>query len=101
MELIKDRVMEVLASVIEPTMGFNIVDLGIVGDVLIEGNALGVDLILPPSDEANAGTLATEVEQRLLEAFDEMKVEVGIALEPQWSLDRATQEVRSRLETRT
>ena len=101
MELVKDRVMEVLGDVIEPIMGFNIVDLGIVGDVIIEGSNLSVDLILPPADEANAGALATEVEQRLLEAFGEAKVEVGLALEPAWSIDRVSPEVRSRLEAQT
>ena len=101
MKLSKERVMEVLTSIIEPTLGINIVDLGLVYEVLIEDDTLSVDLTLPTADESRAGDLATDVEQRLREAFEDedVSVEISLTWDPPWSLDRVTAEARARLET--
>ena len=87
-----------LGAVVDPEMGFNVIDLGTVYDVRVEGGRIDVDLTLTNSDSPHAGALAGRVEQAIREAFEEIDdVEVGLVFDPPWTLERLSEKGRTLL----
>jgi metal-sulfur cluster biosynthetic enzyme len=87
-----------LESVIDPEMGMNVIDLGTVYEVRVEGGRIEVDLTLTNPDSPRAGTIAGEVEQAVRTTFDEIAdVEVGLVFDPPWSFDRLTEKGKALL----
>ncbi len=87
-----------LKAVIDPELGINIVDLGLIYGVRVEGSRIEIDLTLTNPDGPMAGTLATEVEQVVRSTFEEIEdVEVGLVFDPPWTLERLSEEARTAL----
>lgn len=90
-----DAVREVLRErVYDPELGINVVDLGLIYDVLVEGDRILVDMTLTSPGCPLAGTLATQVEEALRQAFAGHDVEVSLVWDPPWSPEMMSEEVR-------
>jgi len=93
-----ESVRDCLETVVDPEMGINIIDLGTVYDVRVEGGRIDVDLTMTNSDSPHAGALAGKVEQAIREAFEEIDdVEVGLVFDPPWTLERLSEKGRTLL----
>ncbi|MBC7318103.1 metal-sulfur cluster assembly factor [Candidatus Bipolaricaulota bacterium] len=80
--------------VVDPELGINVVDLGLIYDVQIQGNRIVVDMTLTTPGCPLAALLPAQVEEALREAFSDYDVEVNLVWEPRWTPDRMSKEVR-------
>lgn len=90
-----DAVREVLRErVIDPELGINVVDLGLIYDVEIAEGRISVDMTLTTPGCPLAGTLAAQVEETLRQAFPGHDVEVSLVWEPRWTPEMMSEEAR-------
>jgi len=97
MEITKDQVLAALRDVIDPELGINVVDLGLIYGVKVEESRISVDMTLTKSDCPMAGLIASEVEQALRTNFEDADVEVAFVWDPPWTLDRLSPEAKELL----
>ena len=85
MPLTEDAVREALKEVIDPELFVNIVDLGLIYDVALEGSACKIKMTLTSQACPEAKTIPDVVKRRCtaLDGIDNTSVE--IVWEPQWS----------------
>ncbi|MGM9425168.1 metal-sulfur cluster assembly factor [Hydrogenophaga sp. MI9] len=90
-------VMAALASVDDPEMGENLVDLGVVGEVLIEGDSVRVSLIPTsatcPMADVMIDDALTAVQRACPPGID---VDVHMDWDTEWSPERLAPELRAR-----
>ena len=89
-----EEVREALKDVFDPELGYNIVDLGMVYGIDIEGSKVKIRMTLttpgcPASDMIQAG-----VEQRLEDMEGVEDVEITLVWEPPWSPKAMSPEAR-------
>jgi metal-sulfur cluster biosynthetic enzyme len=97
MEITEKRIRDSLNQVIDPELGLNIVDLGLVYNVQIEEKKISVDMTLTSRGCPLAGMLAGSAEQAIREAFPEADVEISLVWDPPWSPDMMSQEAKQQL----
>jgi metal-sulfur cluster biosynthetic enzyme len=98
MDITPESVRSCLRSIIDPEMGINIVDLGLVYDVHVGDNRIDVDMTLTNPGCPLAGMIATEVEQAIRTAFEEIDdVEVSLVWDPPWTFERLSESAKERL----
>lgn len=97
MNITKDKVTSCLQNVIDPELGINVVDLGLIYNVLIDENKISVDMTLTTPGCPMAGMLAGSVEQAIRETFEEANVEVSLVWDPPWSPDRLSDAAKEQL----
>ncbi|HHE51742.1 MAG TPA: metal-sulfur cluster assembly factor, partial [Candidatus Acetothermia bacterium] len=69
MEITESSIRSSLESVIDPELGVNIVDLGLIYNIKIEEGKISVDMTLTTPGCPLAGMLAGNAEQALRESF--------------------------------
>jgi len=97
MNITTEQVRSALTDVIDPELGLNVVDLGLIYNIGIEENKISIDMTLTTPGCPLAGMLAGSVEQALRDAFPETDVEVSIVWDPPWSPEMISEEARSQL----
>ncbi|MEJ8800791.1 metal-sulfur cluster assembly factor [Pontibacter sp. H249] len=96
-EEIGPEAFETLKYIIDPEIGINIVDLGLVYKVSLEEDNLHVDLTLTTPGCPMSGTIVTAAEQILLRRFPNLDVKVELVWTPMWTTDMITEEGMSQL----
>jgi len=92
----KEKVLNVLKSIVDPELGANIVDLGLVYDVRVEREKVKVLMTLTSIGCPLASFIISEIESKLKEAgFKE--VEVELTFDPPWSPERMSKQLRKKL----
>lgn len=92
----KEIVINKLKSVMDPELHINIVDLGLIYDVLIEKNELKVVMTLTTP----GCPLAPVIDKLIKQALGELKVDkvtVELVWEPAWSVTRMSEEGKLQL----
>ncbi|WP_293445437.1 iron-sulfur cluster assembly protein [Persephonella sp.] len=97
MGVTKENVYEALKNVIDPEIGFNIVDLGLVYDVDVQDGKVKIKMTLSSPSCPLSGTILSWVESavRNLEGVED--VDIQLVWEPKWSIDMASDEVKKAL----
>ena len=91
------RVRDALRDVLDPEVGVNIVDLGLVYGIEIDGSRVRVRITLTSAGCPMGETLIEEVERKLADAFpSDPRHEVCVVWEPPWSPERMSEEARRR-----
>lgn len=80
--------------VIDPELGVNVVDLGLIYDVQIEKNCIIVDMTLTTPACPLGAVLLAQVEEVLRETFSDYDVEVNLVWEPRWTPERMSEQAR-------
>lgn len=95
----KEDVLAVLKTINDPEIPLNVVDLGLIYDVRIDGELVEVDMTLTAVGCPAAVYFPSEVKSRLvaLDGVDDAKV--TIVWTPRWGLDRVTEEGKLFLES--
>ena len=90
METLKDRVIEALENVIDPELGIDIMNLGLVYDVKMsdDNKHAIVDMTLTSMGCPLAPVIIEQVETAMLGVDEIEKVDVNIVWEPAWTKDR-------------
>jgi metal-sulfur cluster biosynthetic enzyme len=85
--------------VIDPELGLDVVSLGMVGQVAVDGGAVSVDLRLTTMSCPFWSLFVDQVEAALLEVEGVERVEVRFDRKKPWSPDRMTDQARRQLES--
>ncbi len=93
----KEKVYEALRKVMDPEIGFNIVDLGLVYDVQIKDGKVVIKMTLSSPSCPLSGTILSWVESAVRNIEGVEDVEIQLVWEPKWSIEMATDEVKKAL----
>lgn len=93
-------VREALREVIDPELGCNIVDLGLLYAITLDGTTVTVQMTLTTPGCPMQESLAWGVQSALLKLDGVEEVEVELVWDPPWSPDRMTEAGRARLGVR-
>jgi metal-sulfur cluster biosynthetic enzyme len=89
------EVWEALREIVDPEIGANIVDLGLIYEVRIEnGNEIYVKMTLTVPGCPLMNVLPAQVEERLSQIEGVEKVTVQLTFDPPWTPDRMSKELR-------
>lgn len=96
-ELTKDDVLETLKDVIDPELGINIVDLGLVYEVRIDGDTVHIEYTLTTMG-CPIGPLIEQQMQGLLSRVPGVEqVDAEMVLRPPWSPEMMSEEAKAAL----
>jgi metal-sulfur cluster biosynthetic enzyme len=88
-EQLKENIMGALELVIDPELGVDIVNLGLVYDVEMEENGFTkVTMTLTSMGCPLAGTIVDQVKRALVDIPEVNEVDVSIVFNPPWTKDR-------------
>lgn len=84
----QEEIMKALEVVVDPEIGYNIVDLGLVYDVDIEGGKVLITMTLTAPGCPLAGTITEQTRAAAMTVPGVEDVEVALVWEPHWTPDR-------------
>ena len=91
----KEIVLNILHNVIDPEVGVNIVDLGLVYGVEISGNKLRIDLTMTTPACPMGGMILDDVRRALAGLVPtDAEVDINLVWEPPWSPDKMSENAR-------
>lgn len=93
----KEQVMEVLKECYDPEIPVNIVDLGLVYDVRVEGDSALVRMTLTAPWCPMAQSIVADVESKLKKLKGVKSAKVELVFEPAWSPDMISAEAKKTL----
>jgi len=96
-EFTEDQVRLALRRVKDPELNLNIIDLGLVYDVRVDGNNVEVDMSLTSPGCPSGPEIMTDAEQQLKALDGVGTVLVNLVWSPMWSPDRIEPRVRAYL----
>ena len=91
-DLNKDKVIDALKEVFDPEIPVNIVDLGLIYDVDINGSDVGVKMTLTAAGCGMGPYIAQQAEWAISELEDVEDVNVDIVFDPPWDPERITED---------
>lgn len=91
------QVRAVLHGVMDPELGINVVDLGLIYGVRVEEDRILVEMTLTTAACPLAAALPAQVEQVLRERFAGHEVDVTLVWEPHWTPEMMSEDVRRQL----
>ncbi|WP_066834782.1 metal-sulfur cluster assembly factor [Rufibacter ruber] len=95
---VRQQVLETLKYIIDPEVGLNIVDLGLVYSVQLTQERLYIELTLTTRGCPMGATITTATQQILQKRFPRYDVQVEVVWGPMWSPEMITEEGRRQLE---
>ncbi|HLI81370.1 MAG TPA: iron-sulfur cluster assembly protein [Candidatus Binataceae bacterium] len=96
--LTQDEIYEVLRECYDPEIPVNIVDLGLVYGVEVEGNAANVIMTLTAPGCQMGGMIRENIEDKLLGLPDCERANVEIVWDPPWTPHMMSAEARKKLD---
>lgn len=93
----KKKVLSKLAKVIDPELGVNIVDLGLVYDVFVKGKSVKVVMTLTTPGCPLAGVFEGLVNEAVSEVEGITEVKVDLTFDPPWTQDMMSEEAKAEL----
>ena len=96
-EITVDTIYEVLRKCNDPEIPVNIVDLGLIYQIKIKGDWVGITMTLTTPGCGMGGYIANDVKEKLLTIPGVHEADVKIIWEPKWDKSMMTDEARKRL----
>lgn len=93
----KEEVMDVLRQCYDPEIPVNIVDLGLIYGVTIEGNTVDVEMTLTAPGCPMHSLIARDVKQKVESIPGLEAVNVRVVWDPPWTPDRMSEEAKKKL----
>jgi len=93
----RERALELLSTVLDPELGINIVDLGLVYWVNVENKCVEVDYTLTYPGCPSGPQLQEQIERALKEGTDVEEVRSRLVWEPLWTDERMSEAARLEL----
>jgi FeS assembly SUF system protein len=93
-EINQDAVIDALRECYDPEIPVNIVDLGLVYEVNIGRDSVGVIMTLTAIGCPVAGEVMAEVESRLLEVPGVKTATIELTFDPPWTPERMSEDAR-------
>lgn len=92
-----EKIYEVLRLCNDPEIPVNIVDLGLIYQIKIKDDWVGITMTLTTPGCGMGGYIANDVKEKLLSIPGVHEAEVKIIWEPQWNKSMMTEEARKKL----
>jgi len=93
----EEQVYEALKQCFDPEIPVNVVDLGLIYDVKIIDDWVGVKMTLTTPGCGMSGMIAQDVRNRVLRLPGVKEADVRIVWEPAWTPERMSPDARKRL----
>ncbi len=93
----EDAVLDVLRKVIDPEIGINVVDLGLVYSVSIEGRSLNVDMTMTTAACPLGAYIVDQADMLLRQYFPDADVSVNLVWSPPWTPEMMSEAARQQL----
>jgi metal-sulfur cluster biosynthetic enzyme len=93
----EEQVFDALKECYDPEIPVNVVDLGLIYEVKIVGDWVGVKMTLTTPGCGMSGFISQDVRKRVLKLPGVQEADVRIVWEPAWSPARLSPEARKRL----
>jgi metal-sulfur cluster biosynthetic enzyme len=94
---IEDRVLDALRNVVDPELGINIVDLGLVYDVSVEGDKVRIEYTLTTMGCPIGPLIEAQMKQFLDGVPGINEVDAEMVLTPPWTPDKMSEEAKAAL----
>ena len=96
-ELTEERVLEALKNVLDPELGINIVDLGLVYDVAIEDDSVHISYTLTTMGCPIGPLIEEQMARMLADVPGIERVDAEMVLRPPWSPEMMSEEAKAAL----
>ena len=93
----KEQVLEALKDVYDPEIPYNIVDLGLVYGVEVEGGNVNVQMTLTFPGCGMGPYMANNAREKIMELDDVEDANVEMVFDPPWSPDKISDEIKQEL----
>jgi metal-sulfur cluster biosynthetic enzyme len=93
----KGEVLDALSRVVDPEIGLNIVDVGLVYRVEVEEDRVEVDFTLTSPGCPLADTIMADIQREIGDATGIENIQANLVWNPPWSLDFMSEEARLQL----
>lgn len=93
----EDDIYEVLRECFDPEIPVNVVDLGLIYGVAIDGPAVNIEMTLTAPGCSMGTMIAAEIEDKVLGLPDCERANVAIVWEPPWTPHRMSEAARKQL----
>jgi len=94
----KEQVFEAVSTVIDPEVGFNLVEMGLIYDAIVAENC---NVVVVMTLSTRGCPLHQMIKQWVQEAVEKLDgvgvVEVEVVWEPEWNISMADEHVRQKL----
>jgi metal-sulfur cluster biosynthetic enzyme len=90
----KEEVLEVLRQVEDPELGMDIVDLGLVYDVEVEGSKAKITYSLTSMGCPAGPLIAGDIERTAREVEGVEEVEMELTFDPPWTPDKMSEDAK-------
>lgn len=95
--IMRERARDALRDVVDPELGIDVVELGLVYDIVVTGSTIDVDLAMTSAACPLGDAIASEAAARLREIDGVTDVHVYLVHEPPWTPDRMSPRARALL----
>ena len=92
-----EQIYERLKKVMDPELHINIVDLGLIYDVKIEGGDVNVLMTLTFPGCPLGGVIHKEINKKLGEVTGIKKINIQITFDPPWDFSKVSEEAKDEL----
>jgi len=93
----KDEVITVLKDCYDPEIPINIWDLGLVYDIAIDNDTVGIKMTLTAPGCMMGGMIAEEVKAKLKAMSDVKEAKVELVWDPPWTPDKMSEEAKAQM----
>lgn len=91
------KLLEALKEVVDPELMVNVVDLGLVYDIVQEGGLVKVNMTLTSPACPVGPQIVQQAKMALERLHDVDEAQIRLVMSPPWSPDRMTDDARDRL----
>ncbi|MBI5465516.1 DUF59 domain-containing protein [Candidatus Gottesmanbacteria bacterium] len=96
-KLTKELVIKKLKEVVDPEIGVNIVDLGLIYEIKVDKGNVNILMTLTTPGCPLAAMFNQEVARKVKELKGVKKVKVDLTFDPPWTPDKMSEEARKKL----
>lgn len=93
----KDKIYAEISRVIDPEIGFDLVSLGLIYDVKVDGDRAKITMTLSTRSCPLHELLLSWVKEAALRMDGINECEIELVFEPEWSIEMASDEVKKAL----
>ncbi|MEZ0322835.1 MAG: iron-sulfur cluster assembly protein [Hydrogenothermaceae bacterium] len=93
----KEQVVEALKKVIDPEMGFNVVDLGLIYDISEDNGNVKIKMTLSSPACPLSGVILTWIENEVKKLNWVNSVDIELVWDPPWNINRASENIKKAL----
>lgn len=93
----KEKILNILKHVIDPEIGINIVDLGLIYDIDINDQEIKITMTLTTPGCPMHGSMADWINNLLTVFAPNKKININLVWEPPWTPDKMTEEAKRQL----